>query len=172
MTVTRRDHVTMIAPLLTIVLTLTSQTLAEFELVILHTNDVHARFEQTNRFSAACSADDAAANNCYGGVARRYTAVEELRQQKPNNTILLDAGDQFQGTLWFSEYQGRATSYFMNLLGYDAMVSHTMRLLPLTQRLVTADCAGHLCCCFCGSVSLSRRHVFFLLQCSLHRVGG
>ena len=154
----------MIAPLLTIVLTLTSQTLAEFELVILHTNDVHARFEQTNRFSAACSADDAAANNCYGGVARRYTAVEELRQQKPNNTILLDAGDQFQGTLWFSEYQGRATSYFMNLLGYDAMVSHTDSYYvssPLTQRLVTADCAGHLCCCFCGGVSLSRRHVFF-----------
>ena len=94
-----------------------------FELVILHTNDVHARFEQTNRFSGVCSADDAAENDCYGGVARRYTQIERLRAARPNSTILLDAGDQFQGTLWFSQYKGRATSYFMNQLGYDVMVS-------------------------------------------------
>jgi 5'-nucleotidase len=33
----------------------------------------------------------------------------------------LDAGDQYQGTVWFSVHKGQAAGYFMNRLGYDAM---------------------------------------------------
>lgn len=40
------------------------------ELIILHNNDMHARFEQTDAMSTNCNADDAAANRCYGGFAR------------------------------------------------------------------------------------------------------
>uniref|UniRef100_K7G2H3 5'-nucleotidase n=1 Tax=Pelodiscus sinensis TaxID=13735 RepID=K7G2H3_PELSI len=58
--------------------------------------------------------------DCYGGVARRYTKVEEIRATHPN-VLLLDAGDQYQGTVWFSYFKGREVVRFMTLLGYDAM---------------------------------------------------
>ncbi|KAJ8023885.1 5'-nucleotidase [Holothuria leucospilota] len=91
-----------------------------YDLTIMHTNDVHARFEQFNRFGADCSEDDEAEGACFGGVARRVTKIKEIRATY-DNTLLLDGGDQFQGTQWFYFYQGRATSHFMNRLGYDAM---------------------------------------------------
>ena len=40
-----------------------------------------------------------------------------------DNVLLLDGGDQFQGTFWFQVYRGQASAQFMRRLGYDAMVS-------------------------------------------------
>lgn len=40
------------------------------EFIILHNNDMHARFEQTNVNSGTCSEEDANTNQCYGGFAR------------------------------------------------------------------------------------------------------
>lgn len=40
------------------------------ELVILHNNDMHSRFEQTDETYNVCSDEDAAKNRCYGGFAR------------------------------------------------------------------------------------------------------
>lgn len=37
--------------------------------------------------------------------------------------LFLDAGDQFQGTVWFNYYKGAEAAHFMNKLGYDAMVN-------------------------------------------------
>ena len=42
----------------------------EFTLTILHINDFHARFEQTNIYSGRCSEENANDNKCYGGIAR------------------------------------------------------------------------------------------------------
>ena len=92
----------------------------DFVLRIAHTNDVHARFENTSSSGGTCRGNEE--DGCYGGVARRYTIMEILRQQAGSNLLFLDAGDQFQGTLWFIYYQGNATSHFMNLLQYDVMV--------------------------------------------------
>ena len=46
--------------------------------------------------------------------------MNELRSQK-ENSLLLNAGDVFSGTLYFSQYLGLADLYFMNQLGFDAM---------------------------------------------------
>ena len=40
------------------------------ELIILHNNDMHARFEQTAANSNTCGKDDITNNRCYGGFAR------------------------------------------------------------------------------------------------------
>lgn len=88
----------------------------EFELTLLHTNDVHARVEETNNDSSKCSQAP-----CFAGVARRFTKIKEVRA-KEKNVLLLDAGDQFQGTVWFNFYKGAEAAHFMNKLGYDAMV--------------------------------------------------
>lgn len=40
------------------------------EFLILHNNDMHARFEQTNVNSESCTPEDAKSNKCFGGFAR------------------------------------------------------------------------------------------------------
>lgn len=85
------------------------------ELTLLHTNDVHARIEETSVDSGKCTKGE-----CFAGVARRYTKIREIRNTE-KNVLLLDAGDQFQGTVWFNHYKGAEAAYFMNKLGYDAM---------------------------------------------------
>ncbi|CAL1534958.1 unnamed protein product, partial [Lymnaea stagnalis] len=96
-------------------------TSAEFRLTILHTNDVHSRIEQTDKHSVPCSEDLSAAGNCFGGAARMRTMVKTLRARYGDQTLLLDAGGQFQGTLWFYTFGGLVTAEFMNHIGYDAM---------------------------------------------------
>uniref|UniRef100_A0A8C4RF04 5'-nucleotidase n=1 Tax=Erpetoichthys calabaricus TaxID=27687 RepID=A0A8C4RF04_ERPCA len=86
-----------------------------FELVLLHTNDVHARVEETSKDSGKCTS-----NGCYGGVARRLTMINDIRATE-RNVLLLDAGDQFQGTVWFNVYKGAEAAHFMNWMRYDAM---------------------------------------------------
>ncbi|XP_018518998.1 snake venom 5'-nucleotidase [Lates calcarifer] len=87
-----------------------------FELTVLHTNDNHARIEETSEDSGKCSSS----GPCFGGVARRFTKVSEIRE-KEKNVLFLDAGDQFQGTVWFNYYKGAEAAHFMNKLGYDVM---------------------------------------------------
>lgn len=42
----------------------------QLELIILHNNDMHARFDQTGILSDQCEPDDVAAGDCYGGFPR------------------------------------------------------------------------------------------------------
>lgn len=93
---------------------------AEFTLTILHTNDFHDRFEPINGFDSTCDEEQAAANECFGGIGRLATAVAEARAEA-TNPILLDAGDQYQGSLLYTMYKGKMSAEFMSMLGYDAM---------------------------------------------------
>lgn len=88
-----------------------------WDLVLLHTNDVHARVEETSVHSGKCGGGGA----CFAGVARRATMVQRIRSSE-SNVLLLDAGDQFQGSVWFNYYHGAEAAHFMNKLRYDAMV--------------------------------------------------
>lgn len=99
-----------------LVLATVISAVAGFELVLLHTNDVHARVEEMSVFAGTCRRG----GQCFGGVARRSTAVRRLREQGLP-VLLLDAGDQFQGSVWFSFYKGAEAAHFMNMLRYDAM---------------------------------------------------
>ncbi len=97
-----------------------SPALAQYQLTILHTNDFHSRFEPISRFNGPCSVDDNLEGKCFGGSARLLTAIEEARA-RADNSLLLDGGDQFQGTLFYTYYKGKFTAEMMNRLGYDAM---------------------------------------------------
>ncbi|XP_072122018.1 5'-nucleotidase [Mobula birostris] len=102
------------AALLSLQLLLCIGPVAPFQLTILHTNDVHARVEETSEDSSKC------VTNCFAGVARRWTKIQELRRKEPN-VLLLDAGDQYQGTIWFNYYKGAEAAHFMKKLTYDVM---------------------------------------------------
>ncbi len=94
--------------------------LADYSLTILHTNDFHARFEPISKFDSGCSEEDNTAGECFGGSARLATAVEAAKG-RTNNYILVDGGDQFQGTLFYTYYKGALAAEMMNKMGYDAM---------------------------------------------------
>ena len=93
---------------------------ADYTLTILHTNDFHARFEPINKYDSGCKPEDNAEGKCFGGSARLITAIKDARA-RAGNSILVDGGDQFQGTLFYTYYKGAFTAEMMNNMGYDAM---------------------------------------------------
>jgi 5'-nucleotidase len=81
-------------------------------ITILHTNDTHSQI------------DPLPANDPQypdkGGVARRATLVKRIRKENPN-TLLIDAGDVFQGTPYFNFFKGEVEYKSMSLIGYDVV---------------------------------------------------
>lgn len=99
-----------------------SGALADFELNILHINDFHSRIEAINKYDSTCSAEEAGKNECFGGIARVKTAIDSRRAElKDANLLVLDAGDQFQGSLFYTTYKSAPIAEFMNGIGFDAM---------------------------------------------------
>uniref|UniRef100_A0A915IFF6 5'-nucleotidase n=1 Tax=Romanomermis culicivorax TaxID=13658 RepID=A0A915IFF6_ROMCU len=92
----------------------------DLELTILHTNDVHSRFLSFNQNVQPCTEKNRLHNKCWGGAARLATAVKKFRQLY-KNAILLDAGDQFQGSIWFTTLKWAPIAAYMNKLNYTAM---------------------------------------------------
>ncbi len=80
-------------------------------ITILHTNDQHSQIDPL-------PANDRNAGK--GGVARRATLVKRIRAENPN-TLLLDAGDAFQGTPYFNLYRGEVEYKAMTAIGYDVV---------------------------------------------------
>ena len=97
-----------------------SNVAADYTLTVLHTNDFHSRFEPISKYNSGCSAEDNTEGKCFGGAARLVSAVAEARK-RTNNSILVDGGDQFQGSLFYTYYKGKAAAELMNSLQYDAM---------------------------------------------------
>lgn len=91
-----------------------------FPVSIIHINDVHARFEETNNRSSACKIGE----KCIGGYARAVTIIKELMAKhlhQHTNPIYLNAGDSFQGTPWYTFGRWNVTSEMFNLLNADAI---------------------------------------------------
>ena len=98
------------------VLTASGLTLPAFKkksqrhITILHTNDTHSHIEpfEATHFRYANQ----------GGVAKRATLIEQVRKENPY-TLLLDAGDIFQGTPYFNYFGGELEFRLMSMLKYD-----------------------------------------------------
>lgn len=79
-------------------------------ITILHTNDVHSHIDPFPPTDAK--------NPNMGGVSRRASLIESIRKENPN-TLLLDAGDIFQGTPYFNYYGGELEFKLMSMMKYD-----------------------------------------------------
>ena len=93
-----------------------------FKLTVLHINDFHSRFEESDIRSGLCTKNESMSNLCFGGVARMYKYVTEVRGQE-ENVLFLNAGNMFQGTIWYSEFGCKPLTEFMNMMNFDAVVS-------------------------------------------------
>ena len=82
--------------------------IAKYRLHILHVNDIHSRLEPVSRFNSTCKPEQESEGKCFGGIARVAFKINELRDDllsKGENVVVLDAGDQFQGSLIFTFLQ-------------------------------------------------------------------
>lgn len=87
-----------------------------YRLDIIHYNDFHDRFEETSIAYPVCKSND---TNCIGGFPRMYQEIQTLLKEKPG-ALLLNAGDTFQGTYWYTIFKWNVTQMFINLLPNDA----------------------------------------------------
>ncbi|EDV36773.2 uncharacterized protein Dana_GF13126, isoform B [Drosophila ananassae] len=96
----------------------------DIEFIILHNNDMHSRFEQTNARCGNCLMEDARQNKCYGGFARVAHIVRKYRKEAQAGgtpVIYLNAGDTYSGKSWFTIYKHKIVSDFLNKLSPDAI---------------------------------------------------
>ena len=97
---------------------------AEFTLNILHINDFHSRFESITGTDSTCNAEGETNGECFGGIARLKTAIEQERGKLSGageNVVLLSAGDNFQGSLFYTFYRSKVVADFLNELGFDVV---------------------------------------------------
>ncbi|VEN61872.1 unnamed protein product [Callosobruchus maculatus] len=92
-------------------------------IVLSHSGYDHDRlmaknaFEQTDMTGAACKLG----NVCIGGFSRLYAQIMKILEEKPSS-VLLNAGDNFQGTMYYSIGKWNITQQIMNRLPFDAQV--------------------------------------------------
>ncbi|TJW46518.1 MAG: LysM peptidoglycan-binding domain-containing protein [Mesorhizobium sp.] len=95
---------------------------ADYTLNILHINDWHSRIESNNKYESTCSAEEETKGECIGGAGRLVTAIaQERKKLEGQNLLLLSAGDNFQGSLFYITYKGKTEGEFLNQMKFDAM---------------------------------------------------
>ncbi|RUX44012.1 bifunctional metallophosphatase/5'-nucleotidase, partial [Mesorhizobium sp. M4A.F.Ca.ET.050.02.1.1] len=95
---------------------------ADYTLNILHFNDWHSRIEGNNKYESTCSAEEETKGECIGGAGRLVTAIaQERKKLDGQNVLLLNAGDSFQGSLFYITYKGAAEEEFLNQIKPDAV---------------------------------------------------
>ena len=81
------------------------------KITIVHTNDVHSHIDPFP--------PEDPLNPNSGGVIARTKIINEIKKDNPN-TLILDAGDIFQGTPYFNLFGGEIELKLMSKMGYNA----------------------------------------------------
>ncbi|XP_022910616.2 protein 5NUC-like [Onthophagus taurus] len=96
--------------------TIHKRDVGDFEFLILHNNDMHARFEETR---------ESLGGRLVGGFARTSYLIQEARNASNEGrgppVLYLNAGDTYTGTVWFTVHKDKIATDFMNALMPDAM---------------------------------------------------
>lgn len=100
-------------------------------MTLLHLNDFHSRHDPIAATAAACRAGE----TCFGGSARMATAIAEAREAARADgraALLLDAGDAFLGSLFFTQHEGLAEAQVQRAWGVQgfALGNHEFDLGP------------------------------------------
>ncbi len=133
----RKNYIVLIL-FLTVILGF-SPAFADTKVTILHTNDTHAHLIPFD--------DPDHGTNC-GGIVRRAGLIELIKKEG-NNPLILDAGDIFQGTTFFTLFKGEASYRTAKAIGIDATtmgnheldlgIEHLLAMLDKTQLKLLAS---------------------------------
>ncbi|CAB0012463.1 unnamed protein product [Nesidiocoris tenuis] len=84
---------------------------------IVHVNDLHAHVSGISRVFSSCESGD----SCYGGFPRLLAAARQIIERDPNNTLFLNAGDNFQGSVYYTYFKSAVIVDFINRMGFDVL---------------------------------------------------
>jgi 5'-nucleotidase/UDP-sugar diphosphatase len=115
-------------------------------LTILHTNDLHSHllpFSYPMLLPAGSDLAALANRTDIGGIARRTTLVNQIRQElaaRRTTVWLIDAGDFSDGSPFSTEYHGEADLRAMNAAGYDfgTLGNHEFNVTPAQLKKLIA----------------------------------
>ncbi|MBO0936582.1 5'-nucleotidase C-terminal domain-containing protein [Fibrella sp. HMF5335] len=85
-------------------------------ITLLQTTDVHC---QLHAHDELFWENDQLTFRKAGGYAHLATAINSIRRQNPANTLLIDTGDMFQGSMLSVKTKGEAFVPLLNALNYD-----------------------------------------------------
>ena len=85
-------------------------------ITLLQTTDVHC---QLHAHDELFWENDRLTFRQTGGYAHMATAIDSIRRVSPANTVLIDTGDMFQGSLLSVKTKGEAFVPLLNALNYD-----------------------------------------------------
>ena len=86
-------------------------------LTIVHTNDVHAHLLPSDAKLQDCDVDNA---DCLGGYARIKSVIDGIRQTS-DNVVVVDAGDRFSGTVFYTLRKSQDVTPLTEQIGYDVL---------------------------------------------------
>ena len=92
---------------------------ADFTLTVLHTNDTHSSFGGVTNKGLTCYA--AMCEGGRGGYVRLDQAVRAIRKDYPD-ALFLDAGDIFQGSLFWTQHKEQMPMALIDMMGYQAII--------------------------------------------------
>lgn len=102
--------------LLLIVSTAASWASNTAKLTILHTNDLHGMMKPFNYIAI-----NRYIGGDVGGLARRSTLINQIRESSVNPVFTIDCGDIFTRGPWHSKHMGVPEIEAMNMMKYDMM---------------------------------------------------
>ncbi len=101
---------------------ISAQAAPVFNLDIIHVNDTHSHFDPAQTKLTLDLDDQMKAKAVYvemGGFAQAADVIKQLRSTK-KHPLVLHGGDFFQGSLYFTKFEGEADIALWNLVGLDA----------------------------------------------------
>ena len=90
-----------------------------YKFTILHTSDIHAQLHTHDEFFLESGKP---VYKKRGGFGVLKTMIDTLRNEDPENTIVIDGGDCFQGGGVAAMSEGRALVPLMDRIGYDLVL--------------------------------------------------
>lgn len=117
-------------------------------MTILHTADIHAQLLTHDEFFFE---NGKPIYKKRGGYATLKGMINELRAQNPENTLLIDGGDCFQGSAVAALSKGKAIVPLMNNIGYDIMLPGNWEVV-YGKEVMMEDMFGYNCAKVCANM--------------------
>lgn len=88
-----------------------------YNISLIHINDVHAHLDEFRKGGSECTNRT---QDCRGGIPRLQAQLKALRE-KNRDSLFLNAGDEFQGTMFFKRYGYEKIVELLADLNVDAL---------------------------------------------------